>query len=374
MPYDERAFPAGPADFPVGRSADRRGRIVAIWLFGVAAMIFGMVVLGGATRLTGSGLSIMEWAPLSGALPPFSHAEWERLFDLYKRIPQYQLENATFDLADFKHIFWLEWFHRFWGRLMGVAFLLPLVVFAARGMVGRRMLAPLALLFVLGGLQGAVGWFMVASGFEPNSVAVEPTRLVLHLVLALSLYVGVFWIALDLWREGAPPTRAENAPRWLRRLASLCVASVAVTIVAGGFVAGLHAGLTYNTFPLMDGRIVPEGYAQLTPFARNLIENVPTVQFDHRALATMTLLLVTATAVLGLREGVTQTRPEFALLAVAVAGQYILGVATLLNVVPAPLAVAHQAGAVLLLTAAIVVRHAIRRPLHSPYNYRQAIP
>jgi cytochrome c oxidase assembly protein subunit 15 len=349
MPYDDREFPAGAA----GLLPDRRRRMVATWLFVVAAMIFGMVVLGGATRLTGSGLSIMEWAPLSGALPPLSEAEWQRLFGLYRQIPQYELVNSGFALADFKRIFWLEWAHRLWGRLLGVAFLLPLVVFAARGMIGRRMLPRLALLFVLGGLQGAVGWFMVASGFLPDSTAVAPTRLVLHLGLALTLYASVLWLALDLWSAG--PT-TNDAPR-LRAMAGLCVGLVGLTIVAGGFVAGLHAGLTYNTFPLMDGRLVPEGYAQLSPLARNLIENVAAVQFDHRVLATLTLLAATLTAFVGRRSGA-----GFAALGAVVVMQYALGVATLLNMVPVPLAVAHQAGAVLLLTASLAALHAVRRP------------
>jgi cytochrome c oxidase assembly protein subunit 15 len=319
-------------------------------------MIFGMVVLGGATRLTGSGLSIMEWAPLSGALPPLSEAEWQRLFALYKQIPQYELLHAGFGLADFKQIFWLEWTHRLWGRLMGIAFLVPLLVFVARGMIQRRMVPKLALLFVLGGLQGAVGWFMVASGFFSDSTAVAPVRLVMHLSLALILYVGVLWIALDLWNER--PTRI--SPRRVRILSTLTVGMVALTIVAGGFVAGLHAGLTYNTFPLMDGRLVPAGYAELSPFPRNLIENIAAVQFDHRLLATLTLLVATATAIVGRRSG-----PAFAALALAVIAQYGLGVATLLNVVPVPLAVAHQAGAVLLLTAAVVSRHATRLPRYA---------
>jgi cytochrome c oxidase assembly protein subunit 15 len=346
MPYDDREFPAAAKATAFNRS----DRIVAAWLFAVAAMIVGMVVLGGATRVTGSGLSIMEWAPISGALPPLSEAEWQRLFGLYKQIPQYELLHAGFGLAEFKSIFWLEWAHRLWGRLLGFAFLIPLVAFTLRGMIGRRMLPRLALLFVLGGLQGAVGWFMVASGFLPDSTAVAPVRLVAHLALALALYVSVLWIGLDLWNAAPRPTF-----RFARVLSSLVIGLVALTIVAGGFVAGLHAGLIYNTFPLMDGRLVPAGYADLEPFARNLIENIAAVQFDHRALATLTLLVATMTAWIGRRSG-----PAFVALGVAVVGQYALGVATLLEVVPIPLAIAHQAGAVALLTAAVCSRHAAR--------------
>ena len=353
MPYDDRELPTGTRFATATTPFLRRDRVVALWLFGVAAMISVMVVLGGATRLTGSGLSIMEWAPVSGTLPPLDQAEWQRLFGLYRQIPQSQLLHAEFTLDDFRHIFWLEWIHRLWGRLLGVAFLLPLVAFALRGMIGRRMLPRLALLFLLGGLQGAVGWFMVRSGFAPDSLSVAPVRLVLHLVLALGLYVSLLWLALDLWvdRTAGAPARAICTLAWL------CAVLVGLTIVAGGFVAGLHAGLTYNTFPLMDGQLVPPDYAQLTPFVRNLTENVAAVQFDHRALATLTLALATATAWLARRTG-----PAAWVVGVAVAVQYALGVATLLNVVPVPLAVAHQAGGLALLTASVLLLHAVRPP------------
>jgi cytochrome c oxidase assembly protein subunit 15 len=304
-------------------------------------MIMVMIVLGGATRLTGSGLSIMEWDPLMGALPPASDAEWQRLFALYKTIPQYTLVNEGFGLAGFKHIFWLEWTHRLWGRLIGVVFLLPMLALWATGRIERRLVPRLGLLFVLGGLQGAVGWFMVASGFFPDSTAVSPYRLVIHLGLALVLYAAIVWTGLSaLYPEGARPV----APPRLRTLAFTCLAMVGVTIVAGGFTAGLHAGLTYNTFPLMDGRLVPEGYGMLQPFLRNLTENVAAVQFDHRLLATLTLILVSTLAGL-------------ACLGAAVVGQYLLGVTTLLLVVPVPVATMHQAGAVLLLTTVLIVAH-----------------
>src|SRR5579872_1528916 len=183
MPFDVDDFPGAP---PADRAASRKNRrLVALWLFGVASMVFVMVVLGGVTRLTGSGLSIMEWAPLAGALPPMSDAEWQRLFHLYQQIPQYALINEGFGLAGFKQIFWLEWIHRLWGRLIGLAFLGPLIWFWATGRIDRRLRPRLVLLFVLGGLQGAVGWFMVASGFLPDATTVSPLRLVVHLGLAL---------------------------------------------------------------------------------------------------------------------------------------------------------------------------------------------
>jgi cytochrome c oxidase assembly protein subunit 15 len=363
MPFDARTYP----DSQTALDRRRRQRVAA-WLFAVSFMIWGMVVLGGATRLTGSGLSIMEWAPLSGALPPMSDAEWNRLFALYKQIPQYTLLHPDMDLAGFRDIFWLEWTHRAWGRLMGVAFAVPLVWLAVTGAIPRRLIPRLAGLFVLGGLQGAVGWFMVASGFFPDSTAVSPYRLVVHLTLALALFAAVFWTALSV----AEPTPI-SVPRagGLRRLASVAGVLVAATIVAGGFTAGLHAGLTYNTFPLMDSRLIPAGYASLHPFLRNLTENVAAVQFDHRLLATLAALATLGTVAWGLAPARRASLPPTARIAIGAMGamilvQYALGVATLLSVVAVPLAVAHQANAVLLLACAIWVTHSLRGAKSSP--------
>ena len=356
MPFDVRDFPDASAH---DHAASRPGRLmVARWLFVIAGMILVMIALGGATRLTGSGLSIMEWAPLMGTLPPLSEAEWHRLFGLYQQIPQYHLVNEGFGLDGFKQIFWLEWTHRLWGRLMGLAFIGPLLWFWATGRIERRLIGPMILLFVLGGLQGAVGWFMVASGFFPDSTAVSPYRLTIHLSFALILYIALIWTGLSVIRP-----RGQLGPEaaGLRRLAALSITLVSLTIVAGGFVAGLHAGLDYNTFPLMDGRVIPEGYARLSPFLLNLTENVAAVQFDHRVLATLSLLAAGATAFTGLRlAGEPALRRPLMLLAGAVLAQYGLGIATLLLVVPAALAVIHQVGAVLLLTAVLVVLHASR--------------
>ena len=329
--------------------------MVGAWLYGIAAMLLVMIALGGATRLTGSGLSIMEWAPIMGTLPPLSEGEWQRLFALYQKIPQYNLVNGGFGLEGFKRIFWLEWAHRFWGRLIGFAFLIPLLWFAATRRVDRHLLPRLALFFVLGGLQGAVGWFMVSSGFFPDAVAVAPVRLVAHLVLALLLYVAVLWTALSLLPPGP---RILDAGRALRGWSWFTLGLTALTIVAGGFVAGLHAGLTYNTFPLMDGRLAPEGYAALTPFARNLIENIATVQFNHRVMATLTLAAALALVALAWPRRARLGR-RLAALALTVLLQYALGVATLLLFVPPGLAVAHQVCAVLLLTSVLILTHAV---------------
>ena len=341
-----------------GGTVPRTDRQVAIWLFALCGMILVMIGLGGATRLTGSGLSIMEWAPIMGTLPPLSEAEWQRLFALYQKIPQYELINKGFGIAGFKEIFWLEWGHRLWGRLIGLAFLGPLVWFTWRGAIGRRMLPRLAVLFVLGGLQGAVGWFMVASGFTPDSTAVAPVRLVLHLSFALALYTALLWIGLGLIRPVPEP-----APHRLRLIARTIVALVALTIIAGGFVAGLKAGMVYNTFPLMDGQLIPAGYADLSPFGRNLVENLAAVQFNHRLLATLTFagIMTAALSWMPRLPGTNAARLLF-LLALAAMVQYALGITTLLWAVPLGLGTAHQVVAVLVLTAAIVLLHAVRRP------------
>jgi cytochrome c oxidase assembly protein subunit 15 len=354
MPFDDRDFP----NLPKGERAisPRSRRLVALWLYGISGMILVMIALGGATRLTGSGLSIMEWAPIMGAIPPLDDAEWRRLFALYQQIPQYALLNDGMGLAGFRHIFWLEWTHRLWGRLIGAAFVLPLIWFWLTGRLERRMLTRLVAFLIVGGLQGAVGWFMVASGFFPDATAVAPIRLVAHLLLALLLYTMVFWTAMTLM---PPRPRAIAAGPALKLLTWTTLGLVALTIAAGGLVAGLHAGLVYNSFPLMEGRLVPDGYADLEPFALNLIANVPAVQFDHRLLATLTLLSAS-----GLAAASWNYRDRLGWRAMfviaATLAQYGLGLATLLLVVPVGLAVTHQVGATILLTSVLIMAHAIR--------------
>jgi cytochrome c oxidase assembly protein subunit 15 len=337
-------------------------------------MIFAMVVIGGITRLTVSGLSITEWQPVTGIIPPLSAAAWAAEFEKYRLIPQYRLLNSGMSLADFQTIYWWEYVHRLWGRLIGVAYALPFLYFWLRGRLPRQLLVPLGGILLLGTAQGALGWYMVESGLA-DRVEVSQYRLVAHLVLALAIYAVTLWIALGLLEASAsphpnpPPLAGEGVRRvsggrlgagW-RRGAEAITALVALTIIAGGFVAGLHAGLTYNTFPLMDGSVVPAGYSQLQPFLRNWFENVAAVQFDHRLLAMTTAAAVLLLWWAGRRAAlpVPARATLHALLTVA-AVQFALGVATLLLVVPIPLAAAHQGGAVLLLTAAIVFRHALR--------------
>ncbi|HEY5301000.1 MAG TPA: COX15/CtaA family protein, partial [Acetobacteraceae bacterium] len=299
-------------------------------------------------------------APLTGAVPPLDHASWRKLFALYKTIPQYHLLHEGMGLAGFQRLFWLEWAHRLWGRLIGIVFFVPLVAFALSGRIDRRLVPRLVVIFILGGLQGAVGWFMVASGFDPDSTSVAPARLVIHLALALALYAAILWTALGLLRPANAPSPGHPL---LRGLAWAIAGVLAVTIVAGGFVAGTHAGLEYNTFPLMDGRLVPANYARLHPFPRNLTQNIAAVQFDHRLLATLTGLLALGVAFAAFaRPAPRGVRRAALALAGFVGLQYALGVATLLFVVPIPLAAAHQANAVLALTAAIVMLSELRLP------------
>lgn len=316
-------------------------RAVELWLALICAMIFVMVLLGGATRLTGSGLSMVEWQPLS-ILPPLTQAEWQETFAKYQSFPEFLKKNSWMTLQDFKGIFWLEYVHRLWGRLIGAVVLLPLIYFAARGAIDGKLAKRLAVIFVLGGLQGALGWFMVASGLNERP-EVSPYRLAAHLGLAVVLFGALAWLALTV---RAPDLRMMRIARVPAAFAGL----VLLTILSGAFVVGLDAGLTYNTFPLMDGRLIPSGWGALDPWWRNLFENVTAVQFDHRVLA-----LTTVACALALRvwlHGKLPTRKaERAADAVAAMAlvQAGLGVATLLLVVPVSLGVIHQGGALVLL-------------------------
>ncbi|MBB2159508.1 COX15/CtaA family protein [Gluconacetobacter sacchari] len=340
----------------------RDRRRVSTWLFVLCFMLLGMIALGGYTRLTGSGLSIMDWRPVTGIIPPLSHAEWERQFALYRTIPQYRILHDGFGLAGFQQIFWAEWTHRFWGRLIGLVLLVPLIWFAMTGALTRGLTARLLLLFVAGGLQGAIGWFMVASGFDANSTAVEPVRLVLHLACALALYVAILWTALSVRAPAAPFIPATVAVVRTRRLVWASTLLIGLTIIAGGFTAGTHAGFAYNTFPLMEGHLVPQGYAKLSPFWLNWVANIPAVQFDHRLLATVTALVIGATLLSGLRTPQLgkPVQDVLMLLGWAVLIQYALGVTTLLLVVPAWAGTVHQTWAAILLTVAIVALHRLR--------------
>jgi heme a synthase len=317
-----------------------------------------MVVVGGITRLTLSGLSITEWKPVIGIIPPLTTADWAAEFAKYKQIPEYRAMHYAMSLAEFKNIYYWEYAHRLLGRVIGLAFAVPFVWFLVRRQLPRRLVVRCGGILLLGLTQGALGWYMVESGLA-DRVEVSQYRLVAHLALALAIYAAILWTALGL--VGAPPL-PDLRSRWGRRRAAEGVlALVALTILAGGFVAGTRAGLTYNTFPLMDGSLVPAGYAQLQPLWLNWFENVAAVQFDHRVLAVATFTAVFLLWVMVRRAKLpTQAHKALHLLIGAAALQIALGISTLLLVVPVPLAAAHQAGAVLLLTAAIVFRHTLR--------------
>jgi len=359
MPFDVRT--------PLRTScwqADRDSRAVALWLLTVAGLIWAMIAIGGATRLTGSGLSIMEWAPLAGTLPPLSDAEWHRLYELYKTIPQYELVNRGFGIEGFKQIFWLEWIHRFWGRLIGLAYAGGLAWFWLRGRIPAGYGPRLLLLLLLGGLQGAVGWFMVASGFEADRTAVSPYRLVMHLGLALALFAAILWTALSLLRPQPEPVAPGLQPAFasVRRQVKAATWLVLAAMLAGGFVAGIKAGLDYNTFPLMEGQLVPPGYWRLDPPWLNLTANIPAVQFNHRLLATLAALAGLGAGFAAWRRlpAGSAARQACLGLGAALCLQYALGVATLLLVVPVWLGTLHQACAVLVLTMALLALHALR--------------
>jgi cytochrome c oxidase assembly protein subunit 15 len=314
------------------------------WLVVVAGMIFFMIVLGALTRLTESGLSMVEWKPVSGVLPPLSDAAWQAELQKYLSSPQGRLVNRNFTVPDFQQIFWLEFIHRLWGRLIGLVFAAPLAWFWLRGKLPAPLKPRLLALLVLGGLQGALGWAMVASGLVDRP-SVSHYRLAAHLLLAVALYAYTIWLILDL---GDQSVRRDD-PKTARKAGAL-IGFVLVVMTFGAFMAGLRAGWSHNTFPTMSGYWIPPGLFDLQPWWINLFENGTTVQFIHRWIATLLALGVLALAV-RTRKPETLAAGGMALL------QFCLGAATIVSGVVIPIAAAHQAGAVLLLTTLLVVRH-----------------
>lgn len=352
--------------------AHLHGRAIRLWLYAVAALVLGMVLIGGATRLTESGLSITRWQPVMGALPPMSAAQWQVEFQRYQQIPQYRELNRGMSLDAFKTIFWWEWTHRLIGRLIGVVFLLPLLWFLWRGWIEPGLRGRLWLIFGLGALQGAVGWWMVASGLA-DRVEVSQYRLATHLVLACVIYVAILWTALRLGRGSQEP-----APARIRAAAAGLLVLVLGQIYLGALVAGLRAGYIYNTWPLIDGALVPDvsRLFSASPLWRNFFENTLTVQFDHRMLAYAIWLFavwhvvdVTRTA----RRG--QALVGALALFVGVTIQAGLGITTLLEVVPLPLAMLHQAMAMIVLTIAVVhAERMTRQPARAGFRAAIVLP
>jgi cytochrome c oxidase assembly protein subunit 15 len=316
-----------------------------------------MVVLGGFTRLTGSGLSMVDWRPLMGILPPLGDAEWQRVFELYQQSPEFQKVNSHMDVDAFKEIFWLEYLHRLLGRTIGLVFLLPFVFFIAKGYIRKQEWAKYLLMFILGGLQGLLGWYMVKSGLV-NVPHVSQYRLTAHLVAAFLIYAYMFWVAMTLL---FPVPDGATKHGWFGKTLGLFVL-ISVTIVSGGFVAGLKAGKIFNTFPMMGDYWLPPGLTALDPLWRNLFDNMTTVQFDHRWLAISTFVVVVIYWRAARRANLpARARPAVnALLHTAVL-QVVLGISTLLLAVPVILGAAHQAVAMLLFTVALYLLQALRR-------------
>src|SRR5271169_4676448 len=342
-----------------------RDRFVRGWLISIAALIALMVLVGGSTRLTESGLSIVEWRPVTGALPPFNQEQWTQAFNAYKTIPQYRQLNAGMSLDEFKTIFWWEWSHRLLGRAIGVAYLLPFLWFLWRGVLGADLRRRLWVIFGLGALQGTVGWWMVASGLSQR-VEVSQYRLATHLVLALLIFAGIVWTLRRLAER--PPSAAR--PR-LKITAIFLLALTFVQLYLGALVAGLRAGKIYNTWPDIDGALVPSASRLFfeTPWWRNLFENTLMVQFEHRMVAYALFVTAVLHAVDAVRSHAGRSVVKGALwLAGAVTSQATLGILTLLNQVPMNLALAHQAVAIAVLTLAVsqAERLAGRRPEQSP--------
>jgi cytochrome c oxidase assembly protein subunit 15 len=315
-----------------------------------------MVVLGGFTRLTGSGLSMADWRPRMGWLPPFSDAEWQRMFDLYRQTPEFLKVNSHMGVDAFKSIFWLEFLHRLLGRTIGIVFLVPFVYFFAKGFIKASEWPKYLLMFVLGGLQGVLGWYMVKSGLVDNP-HVSQYRLTAHLFAAFGIYAYMFWVAMSLL---FPAAGQERHP-WYRKSLALTILT-SITIISGGFVAGLKAGKIYNTFPMMGDYWLPPGTMALEPFWRNFFDNMTTVQFDHRILAITTLIAVIGFWFKARKADLpARSRPAVnALLHTAVL-QVVLGITTLLMSVPILLGATHQGVAMLLFTVSLYILHSLRR-------------
>ncbi|HQY47359.1 MAG TPA: COX15/CtaA family protein [Usitatibacteraceae bacterium] len=344
----------GAGTAPSAAAAGRRP--VAAWLLACCALVFAMVVVGGVTRLTHSGLSIVEWQPFIGTIPPLDDADWAAQFEKYKLTPEFKLRNHDMDVEGFKSIFWWEYFHRLLGRLIGVAYFVPFAWFWARGRLDGPLAAKLGGIFVLGGLQGAMGWYMVKSGLVDDP-QVSQFRLTAHLGLALLIHAAMFWVAHQVLRP-AP----SGAPAGLRRAGLAFAALVFAMALTGGLVAGIRAGFAYNTWPLMNGQWVPAEILLIEPWWRNFGYNMATVQFVHRTLALLVLAFawLLAWRVLADRACTQEARTAAWILAVATLGQVVLGILTLLMVVPVGLGAAHQGGAVVVLTAALWLARALR--------------
>jgi len=319
---------------------------VLVWLIIGCIMIAMMVMIGGITRLTNSGLSMVEWDLFMGAIPPLDQQAWQETFDKYQAYPEYQMMEQNMDLSGFKSIFFWEYLHRQWGRLMGIVFIIPFFIFLKQGRLKGKLLKRCIAILIGGAIVGGLGWFMVVSGLKDRP-EVSHYRLAIHLVAAFSLFGLVLWTALDLVRGTIERTKTAGTSK----MAISVLALLYVQIIYGAFVAGLDAGTIYNTWPLMNGNFVPENTFALSPFWVNLLEHRDGVQFIHRNLAIAVLGLVLWLTYKGLKSSEVMVRKASKLLALMVLVQFILGIGTLLMHVPVSFGVAHQFGALLLLAA-----------------------
>jgi heme a synthase len=329
----------------------QHAKALRLWLGLVALLIVAMILVGGATRLTDSGLSITEWKPVTGVIPPLTEGAWQEAFDAYQKIPEYLELKRGMSLEGFKTSYWWEWGHRFLGRLIGLAFLLPFLAFWIAGYIPRALMPRFAGLFVLGGLQGAVGWYMVRSGLVTR-VDVSQYRLAAHLGIAVAILGYTLWLIFELGRGRSSVTQSgSRASAWI---AGAVLALIYLQILAGGLVAGLDAGFGYNTWPLINGAFVPSGLGEAHPWVLNLFENPLTVQFDHRMLGyTVVLATILQAGLVTLRRAAPElVTSAFILMCLALL-QATLGVWTLLLAVPIGLGLAHQAGAIVLFSAAL---------------------
>jgi len=340
-------------------SSNNSQRAVAWWLFACCAMVFLTMVVGGMTRLTHSGLSIVEWKPLVGALPPLSHADWLELFAKYQQTPEFIKRNHDMTLDGFQFIFWWEWAHRLSGRLIGVVFLLPYLFFLARGYLKGALAAKVFGFFILGGLQGAMGWYMVKSGLVDDP-RVSQYRLAAHLGLAFVLFGLMFWTGLGMLQPRTAKFAVSPAPTFTHHLGNWLVALVFIMVLSGALVAGIRAGLAYNTFPLMNGHFLPPESFMVEPWWLNFFTNMALVQFDHRLLAWVLMGLIPWYS-WRLWNEFPDARTPVVVLTLWLAVQVALGIATLLLQVPVALGAAHQAGAMVLFGLLLWANHAIRR-------------
>jgi cytochrome c oxidase assembly protein subunit 15 len=332
-------------------------RAVRLWLFFVAGLVLAMITVGGATRLTDSGLSITEWQPILGAIPPLTEEHWQEAFAKYKEIPEYHLVNKGMSLEAFKAIYWWEWGHRFLGRIIGLAFALPFAVFWFLGALRRGYALKFAGVLALGGLQGVIGWYMVKSGLV-DRVDVSQYRLALHLTVAFLILALVVWLAFEL----GIPERDAAASRGLQTLPLLIVGAIFLQVVLGAFVASLKGGLVYNTWPTMGGTLLPDDLLVIEPWWHNPFENPVMAQFNHRLVAYAVVALVAVEAWRTFASGAArEARISAGLLVAGVLGQAALGIWTLLEAVPLGLGIAHQACAAILLVLAVRHLHVVSR-------------